>query len=174
MTATPPDFDSRFFRSALGRFATGVTVITTETEQERKPVGLTISSFNSVSLEPPMILWTLSKKASSLPHFLQAERYVVHVLAAPQLALAKRFAQGPQAERFKGLALTRAPGGTLMLDAAESAAWFECYNLTRHEAGDHIIFIGQVEHCHRNFGQPLVYHAGDFDLTPSTEPLSSN
>ncbi|MFW7340292.1 flavin reductase family protein [Pollutimonas sp. H1-120] len=174
MTATPPDFDSRFFRSALGRFATGVTVITTEASQGGGPVGLTISSFNSVSLEPPMVLWTLSKKASSLAHFLQARRYVVHVLAAPQLSLAKRFAQGAQADRFKGLALTRAPGGTLMLDAPECAAWFECYNLTQHDAGDHTIFIGQVEHCHRNFGQPLVYHAGDFDLTPSTEPLSSN
>src|SRR3546814_18979828 len=61
-----------------------------------------------------------------------------------------------------------------MLDEPECAAWFECYNLTQHDAGDHKIFIGQVERCHRSFGQPLVYHAGDFDLTPSTEPLSSN
>src|SRR3546814_12812167 len=93
---------------------------------------------------------------------------------SPQLSLAKRFAQGSQTDRFKGLALTRAPGGTLMLDEPECAAWFECYNLTQHDAGDHKIFIGQVERCHRSFGQPLVYHAGDFDLTPSTEPLSSN
>jgi flavin reductase (DIM6/NTAB) family NADH-FMN oxidoreductase RutF len=174
MTATPPDFDSRYFRSALGRFATGVTVVTTEAGPERSPVGLTISSFNSVSLEPPMVLWTLSNTASSLPHFLQARRYVVHVLAAPQLPLAKRFSKGAQSERFKGLPLARAPGGTLMLDAPDCAAWFECYNLTQHAAGDHTIFIGQVERCHRSFSQPLVYHAGDFDLTPSTEPLSSN
>jgi len=172
MGATPPDFDSRFFRSALGRFATGVTVVTTENESDGSPLGLTISSFNSVSLNPPMVLWSLSKSASSLPHFLNSKRYVIHVLAASQLSLAKRFAQGPQTARFAGLALTRAPGGTLMLDDPDCAAWFECYNLTQHEAGDHLIFIGQVERCDRNFSQPLVYHAGDFDLTPSTEPLS--
>lgn len=172
MSAIPPDFDSGFFRSALGRFATGVTVATTESVSDGGPVGLTISSFNSVSLDPPMVLWSLSKAASSLPHFLKARRYVIHVLAAAQLPLAKRFAHGPQAARFAGLALTRAPGGSLMLDDPECAAWFECYNLTQHEAGDHLIFIGQVERCHRIFSQPLVYHAGDFDLTPSTEPLS--
>ncbi|SHH92708.1 flavin reductase family protein [Pollutimonas bauzanensis] len=174
MTATPPDFDADFFRSALGRFATGVTIITAETCDDRRPVGLTISSFNSVSLQPPMVLWSLSNTASSLRHFLQAERYVIHVLAATQLHLAKRFAHGPQAARFAGLALQRAPGGTLMLDDPECAAWFECCNLTQHEAGDHLIFIGQVERCQRNFNQPLVYHAGDFDLTPSTEPLSND
>lgn len=173
MTATPADFDARFFRSALGRFATGVTVITTETIPDARPLGLTISSFNSVSLDPPMILWSLTKAASSLRHYLHARRYVVHVLASTQLHLAKRFAYGPQSERFSNLALSRAPGGTLMLDEPECTAWFECYNLTQHEAGDHIVFIGQVERCHRNFNQPLVYHAGDFDLTPSTKPLSS-
>jgi flavin reductase (DIM6/NTAB) family NADH-FMN oxidoreductase RutF len=104
---------------------------------------------------------------------VNTHRYVIHVLAASQLHLAKRFAKGPQAERFQDLPLARAPGGTLMLGDPESTAWFECYNLTQHEAGDHLIFIGQVERCHRNFNQPLVYHAGDFDLTPSTEPLSS-
>lgn len=174
MSATPPDFDADFFRSALGRFATGVTILTTESAGGQSPVGLTVSSFNSVSLDPPMVLWSLSKSASSLPHFLRAERYVIHVLAATQLRLAKQFTSGPQSARFSGVALTRAPGGTLMLGDAECAAWFECRNLTRHEAGDHLIFIGQVERCQRNFNQPLVYHAGDFDLTPSTEPLSDD
>jgi flavin reductase (DIM6/NTAB) family NADH-FMN oxidoreductase RutF len=174
MSAIAPDFDSTFFRSALGRFATGVTVITTESKLDSSPVGLTISSFNSVSLDPPLVLWTLSRSASSLPHFEHCERYVVHVLAATQLQLAKRFAYGPQSRRFEGLELKRSPAGVLMLDETECAAWFQCYNVTRHKAGDHVIFIGQVERCHRNFSQPLVYHAGDFDLTPSTEPLSSH
>lgn len=174
MSITPPDFDARFFRSALGRFATGVTIITTQSQHDNKPLGLTISSFNTVSLDPPLVLWSLTHKASTLQHFLKAERYVIHVLAASQLHLAKRFAFGPQAERFGSLALRHAPGGTPMLDDPETAAWFECYNLTQHEAGDHLIFVGQVERCDRSFSQPLVYHAGDFDLTPSTEPLSSN
>ena len=174
MAPTPHDFDRLFFRSALGRFATGVTVVTSESPNDGKPMGLTISSFNSVSLDPPLVLWSLTRKASTLPLFMASQRYVIHVLAASQLPLARRFASGPQAARFEGLPLKRAPGGTLMLDDAETAAWFECYNLTQHDAGDHVIFIGQVERCDRSFNQPLVYHAGDFDLTPSTEPLSSN
>lgn len=174
MTAKPADFDSLFFRSALGRFATGVTVVTTKARNGEAPIGLTVSSFNSVSLNPPMVLWALSKKSSSLPDFQHCERYVIHVLAAQQLHLAKKFSRGTQADRFNDLHLTHTPSGTLMLDEPECAAWFECYNLNRYEAGDHIIFIGQVERCHRSFGQPLVYHAGDFDLTPSHEPLSSH
>jgi len=173
MTARPADFDSAFFRSALGRFATGVTIVTCESPLDAQPMGLTISSFNSVSLHPPLVLWTLTKAASSLPHFQKVERYVVHVLAASQLHLAKRFARGTQPARFDNMAVTRTPGGTLMLDEPDCSAWFECHNQTWHDAGDHIIFIGQVEHCERRFNQPLVYHAGDFDLTPSTEPLSN-
>jgi flavin reductase (DIM6/NTAB) family NADH-FMN oxidoreductase RutF len=173
MTAKPADFDSTYFRSALGRFATGVTVITCESPLTGEPMGLTISSFASVSLNPPLVLWTLVKSASSLPHFQETERYVIHVLAASQLHLAKRFAHGSQAERFQGIARTRTADGTMKLAEPDCPAWFECFNLTRHDAGDHVVFIGQVEHCRRNFVQPLVYHAGDFDLTPSTEPLSS-
>src|SRR5690554_6035262 len=110
MTAIPPDFDQRFFRSALGRFATGVTIVTTQTADGR-PWGLTVSSFNAVSLDPPMVLWSLSNTASALPHFLHAERYVIHVLAASQLPLAKRFAYGRQEERFQDVALKRSPHG---------------------------------------------------------------
>ncbi len=84
------------------------------------------------------------------------------------------FAKGPQAERFAGLELERAPNGTLMLADTRCAAWFECHNTQRHEAGDHTIFVGQVEHCHRQLLSPLIYHAGDFELTPGSEPLSRN
>lgn len=173
MTVQSPDFDQRFFRSALGRFATGVTIITTETADGR-PWGLTVSSFNTVSLEPPMVLWSLSNAASALPHFLQAERYVIHVLAASQLPLARRFATGRQEERFRDLALTRSPHGVPMLASTDTAAWFQCWNHAHYLAGDHTLFIGQVERCDRRYSQPLVYHAGDFDLTPSIEPLSGH
>ena len=166
MTPIPADFDEQYFKTVLGRFPTGVTAITTETKVNKTPVGLTISSFHSLSLDPPLILWTLTKAASSLVHFRNTERYVVHVLSADQKNLAQRFARGPQPERFHGLALTRAPSGTLMLDDPRCAAWFECFNVTQHEAGDHYIFIGQVERCHYQPIAPLVYHAGGFDLTP--------
>ncbi|MFA5488961.1 MAG: flavin reductase family protein [Candidimonas sp.] len=167
MTAAPGDFDPTYFRSALGRFPTGVTVITTEDPDSLHPIGLTVSSFNSVSLDPPMVLWSLSKTSYSRPGFQKAERYVIHVLSSRQRELAKRFSQGSQADRFAGLSLARAPHGTPMLDDRHSAAWFECFNAAQHEAGDHIIFVGQVERCFRNHYPPLVYHAGDYDLTPA-------
>lgn len=176
ITASPTaaDFPSLYFRSALGRFPTGVTIVTAEHPDTGMPLGLTISSFSSVSLEPPMVLWTLTHTASSLAAFLSLKRYVIHVLSASQIDLARRFARGPQADRFAGLPLERAPNGTLMLGDTRCAAWFECHNTQRHRAGDHTIFVGQVEHCHRQLLSPLIYHAGDFELTQASEPLSRN
>lgn len=165
MPATTPDFDASFFRTALGRFPTGVTVVTA-IDAAGQQVGLTISSFNSVSLNPPLVLWSLSAGSASLQAFMQCERYVVNVLAADQLALAERFARGSTPARFAGLHEGRAPGGTLMLQDG-CAAWFECYNRSRYEEGDHVIMIGQVEHCGHSGALPLVFHAGGFDLTPA-------
>jgi flavin reductase (DIM6/NTAB) family NADH-FMN oxidoreductase RutF len=172
--ATAADFQDRYFRSALGRFPTGVTIITAEHPETRVPLGLTISSFSSVSLDPPLVLWTLTHSAASRLAFLALDRYVIHVLSASQVNLARRFARGSHAERFAGLTLGRAPNGTLMLEDPRCAAWFECCNTQHHDAGDHTIFVGQVEHCHYQPKAPLIYHAGDFDLTPASEPLSRN
>ena len=88
--------------------------------------------------------------------------------------MAKRFSRGKQEERFLDLPLTRSPNGTPMLADPNTSAWFECWNHDQHPAGDHVIFVGQVERCERRFSQPLVYHAGDFDLTPSVEPISDH
>ncbi len=165
MTPIAPDFDDRHFRKVLGRFPTGVTIITGE-NADANPLGLTISSFHSLSLEPPLILWTLTRAASSLPHFRAMQRYVVHILSASQATLARRFARGPQKERFDGITLCRTPSGTPMLDDDRCAGWLECFNLTQHEAGDHVIFVGQVERCHYRQLPPLIHHAGSFALTP--------
>lgn len=165
MPATPPDFDSLDFRSALGRFATGVTIVTGRTP-EGSPIGLTVSSFNSVSLSPPLVLWSLSRASSSLAAFRSCEHYVVNVLAAHQIELARRFAYGPVAERFANVALCDAPNGAPRL-AAPGAAWFACHNRSCYEEGDHVIFVGEVEHCTHSKAPPLVYHAGGFDLTPA-------
>jgi len=161
-------FDARYFRTALGRFATGVTVVTT-TAPDGTPIGLTVSSFNSVSLEPPLVLWSLSRASSSLEAFRACQRYVVNVLSAEQIALARRFATGKTAERFHGIEAARAPAGTVML-GGECAAWFECRNRSRYEEGDHLIMVGQVEHCGHSQAAPLVFHAGGFDLTPAGRP----
>lgn len=165
MHASPPGFDSNFFKTALGRFPTGVTVVTASLPGQ-PPVGLTVSSFNSVSLDPPLVVWSLSRHSSSLGTMQQCDRYVIHVLASDQMMFAQRFSKGTAAQRFEGLALTTAPNGSPRLDA-QCAAWFECVNRSRYEEGDHIIFVGQVEHCGRNDSLPLVYHSGGYDLTPT-------
>ena len=165
MKTTPPSFDSAFFRAALGRFPTGVTVITAAAEG-MPPVGLTVSSFNSVSLDPPLVVWSLSRNSSSLKTLETCERYVIHVLSSEQMSVSQRFASGTPAERFNGMPMTQAPNGSPRLDL-QCAAWFECANHRRYEEGDHIIFIGAVEHCARTEALPLVYHAGGYDLTPA-------
>lgn len=162
------DFNSRQFRTTLGKFPTGVTVITASDPHTSQPLGLTISSFGSVSLEPPMVLWSLTHTALSLQAFLNVDRYVIHVLSAGQKAMAKRFAKGSQSERFKGLKLTQAPNGSLKIADDNFAAWYECHNTQHHLAGDHTIFVGQVEHCQHQHLPPLIYHAGNFDLTPAS------
>lgn len=168
-TALAPDFTAAFFRTALGRFATGVTVVTTQ-DAQGQAVGLTVSSFNSVSLDPPLILWSLSLKSASRTAFEQCDHYVINVLSAEQIPLARRFAQGKTPERFEGLNTILAPGGTLMLDAP--CAWFECYNRSRYVEGDHMIMVGEVEHCGHTGAAPLVFHAGGFDLTPAQPSLT--
>ncbi|MCD8504764.1 MAG: flavin reductase family protein [Burkholderiaceae bacterium] len=165
MSAQPPSFDDRQFKQALGRFPTGVTIITTR-DGEGMPVGLTVSSFNSVSLAPPLVVWSLKRSSHSLGVFEQCERYVIQVLAFDQLGLAKRFATGTPADRFHGQTLVDCPNGSPRLDVP-SAAWFECYNRHHYDEGDHIVLIGEVENCAHADRAPLIYHGGGYDLTPS-------
>ena len=165
MIARSPDFTSGEFRQALGRFPTGVTVVIGQLPGH-DPVGLTVSSFNSVSLEPPLVFWSLSLGSSSRAVFERCERYVIHVLSSEQYALASRFASGPQSARFAGMPLVRTPGQLLRLDL-EVAAWFECYNRHQIIQGDHLLLLGEVEHCEHSPVLPLIYHAGGYDLTPA-------
>lgn len=161
--AAAPGVEPTAFRQALSRFATGVTVIFTHAPEaaEGAPfVGLTASSFNSVSLEPPLVLWSLGKQARSRPVFERSAHYLVNVLAADQLALCERFAWG-QGDRFAGLDYTLSPAGLPVLGGA--LAWFECRNRSRYDEGDHLIFVGEVLHCgQRESGEPLVYQASRF------------
>lgn len=161
MTPTAHPNDQRFFRTALSRFPTGVTVVLAQAA-DGSPIGLTISSFSSLSLEPPLVLWTLKHQSSSLPHIEQASGYVIHVLSASQTELAYRFARGPQNERFEGVPLKRTCSGLWMLDTPECAAWFECSNHARHDAGDHAIFIGAVTQCAWTDAPPLIHHSSRF------------
>lgn len=152
--------DPRQFRDALGAFTTGVTIVTTRDAQGRD-VGLTANSFNSVSLTPPMVLWSLAKSSANLRAFVEAEHFAVHILAADQEPLSRRFAQRG-ADKFFGLELERGHGGIPLL--AGCAARFECRTAFRYEGGDHEIFVGEVigfEHFER---VPLVFHGGSYAM----------
>jgi flavin reductase (DIM6/NTAB) family NADH-FMN oxidoreductase RutF len=115
MTASAPTFDSAFFRATLGRFPTGVAVITASLPGQA-PVGLTVSSFNSVSLEPPLVLFSLSRGSSSMATMQDCDRYVIHVMSHEQLGVSHRFTRGTPAERFANMPLVKAPGGSPRLD----------------------------------------------------------
>ena len=140
-------------------FATGVTIVTARTAAGQ-PVGLTANSFNSVSLTPPLVLWSLSQAAASMGALSTATHYAVNILAADQKALAERFAQR-DVERWVGVEFTEGRGGAPLLSGA--AATFECFNRSRYAEGDHVIFVGEVERCsHRENASPLLFHGGRF------------
>jgi flavin reductase (DIM6/NTAB) family NADH-FMN oxidoreductase RutF len=166
MSTTPsrakaPAFNSRDFRDALSQFATGVTVITTRLA-DGTFIGLTASSFNSVSLDPPLVLWSLANGAGSLPAFSGNSHYVINVLSGNQAALAERFAMRID-NRFDGVEFMLSRTGLPVLKGA--AAWFECHNRSRYPEGDHVIFVGEVEECGVAPQSALVFHGGKFVST---------
>ena len=157
--ALAPNFSTPDFRAALGMFATGVTIVTAR-GADGAAVGLTANSFNSVSLTPPLVLWSLARSAGSMPAFERGSHYAINILAADQHALAERFAS-KAVDRFEGLAFREGAGGALILEGA--AAVFECFNRSRYEEGDHVIFVGEVERCEQRAGaQPLIFHGGRY------------
>ena len=163
------NFDCRAFRDTLACFATGVTVITALTpngEKSGEPIGLTISSFNSVSLDPPLIVWSLADTGSNLASFRSAARYTVNVLAHDQVELARRFSR-PHADRFAGVPYRIGAAGAPLIEGC--VAWFECRHYAVHRAGDHVLFIGEVDTCERRNGLGLVFHHGHY---ATTHPLS--
>jgi flavin reductase (DIM6/NTAB) family NADH-FMN oxidoreductase RutF len=157
--ALPPSFSVAEFRAALGMFATGVTIVTARTD-DGQVIGLTANSFNSVSLSPPLVLWSLSQAAASMSVFSAGSHYAINILAADQKELAERFATRGS-DRWSGVAFDTGAGGAPVLHG--SAAHFECFNRSRYDEGDHVIFIGEVERCaHRAGASPLLFHGGRF------------
>ncbi|MBL8473131.1 MAG: flavin reductase family protein [Rhodocyclaceae bacterium] len=150
--------DTREFRRALGCFATGITVITAR-DAAGMPVGLTANSFNSVSLDPPLVLWSLSLYSNNLAAFQNCSHWAVNVLAADQQALSQRFAQ-TEGNRFGGLDFSEGLGGAPLLEGC--CARFECRNETHYAGGDHLIFLGEVERYERFERPPLLYFGGRY------------
>lgn len=160
------DFDPREFRGALGSFATGVTVVTSRAE-DGTPVGLTANSFNSVSLDPPLVLWSLARNARSLPVFESATHWAVHVLAADQEPLSNRFASRGE-DKFSGLDVETGAGGVPLLRGC--AARFQCKTAFQYDGGDHIIFVGEVVAFDRGNAAPLVFHGGRYAIAAQKLP----
>jgi flavin reductase (DIM6/NTAB) family NADH-FMN oxidoreductase RutF len=150
-----PSLDARDFRSALGCFATGVCLVTTVAPDGRR-AGLTANSFSSVSLDPPMVLWSLARTASSAPVFRDAEYFVINVLAASDAELSSHFAR-PGEDKFAKYA-ERFVGGVLQ----GAVATFECHSRHRYYGGDHIIVIGVVERFTWRESPALVFHRGRY------------
>lgn len=150
--------DPRDFRNALGSYATGVTIITAAAP-DGKPYGLTCNSFASVSLNPPLVLWSLVVYSSSLTIFQNASHFCVNVLGASQQALANKFAKSSD-DKFSGVDWTPGLGGSPVL--AESVANFQCRSVNRYYGGDHVIFLGAVEAYTYNANEPLLFARGAF------------
>jgi len=154
----PSELGPDELRLALGRFVTGVTIVTCRDDQGQA-VGLTANSFNALSLDPPLVLWSLRRESPSIEAFTEATHFTVNVLAEEQIDLSRRFAR-PSAAKFEKGEWRDGQGGAPML--AGCVAVFECRRRSHHEAGDHILFIGEVERIARSAASPLVYHAGHY------------
>lgn len=161
--------DTRAFRNALGAFTTGVTIVTTR-DGTGQDVGLTVNSFNSVSLDPPLVLWSLAKNSGSLKAFADAEYFAVHILAADQEALSNLFATRG-GDKFGGLEPGRGHGGIPLLDGC--TARFECRAAFRHDGGDHEIFVGEVLTFEHFSHPPLVFQGGKYALALKKAALTA-
>jgi flavin reductase (DIM6/NTAB) family NADH-FMN oxidoreductase RutF len=150
----------RQFRDVLGQFATGVTIITART-RDGAFVGFTANSFNSVSLDPPLVTWSLAQRSRSLAVFQGVERYAVNVLAHHQIDLARRFSR-PHADRFEGVPFRLGVADAPLIE--DCVAWLECRHHALHPAGDHMLFIGEVDACAHQNVAPLVWHGGRYRL----------
>lgn len=146
------------FRLALGRFVTGVTIVTTR-DGDGKAIGLTANSFNSVSLDPPLVLWSLALASPHLPAFRDSKAWAVHVLAADQENLSNRFATRG-IDKFEGMDIEDGPEGAPLLPGC--AARFGCNSTFEYEGGDHAIFVGEVVGFGDRDVQPLVFHSGKY------------
>jgi len=153
-------FDRRDYRRALGQFATGVTVVTSRTADGRR-LGVTVNSFSSVSLDPPLILWSLSRNTPSFHDFSNITHFAVNVLEAKQHHLSRQFST-PLADKFAGVEFVDGPSGVPLLIGV--IAQFVCRKVRQYDGGDHVILIGEVEQYKMSEGEPLVFHSGRYRI----------
>jgi len=155
-TVFTPESNARAFRDALGCFATGVTVVTTQTSEG--PMGFTANSFAAVSLDPPLVLWSPAKSSSRFHHYAAARHYSIHVLDRDHAGWMSRFARG--GEGFHGLSHEVNAEGVPVIHGA--LARFDCEQHAAHEGGDHLIVVGRVLRAAHRDGTPLVFSRGQY------------
>ena len=167
MTAIDIDarFDPRELRNALGRFATGIAVVAAHDAEG--PIGVTVNSFSSVSLDPPLILFSMARGLYSLPRFEKVEAYAVNILLEGQEGISNSFARAG-GDKFAGIDWVRGVTGAPKLRPA--LATFECVPYAHYDGGDHVIFVGRVVHLHvEDEGSPLLYFRGSYRLLATVE-----
>jgi len=152
--------DEGLFKAVLGRFATGVTVVTAASEEG--PVGFTCQAFTSLSLAPPLVALAPGKSSTSWPRIAAARTFCVNILAAGQEELCRRFARSVPSpgSKFDGVSFRPAPSGAPLLDGV--LAWVDCRLVAVHDAGDHELVVGEVQDLGVGSGEPLVYYQGHF------------
>ncbi len=168
--------DTKELRNVFGTFVTGVTVVTTVDEQGQDQ-GVTANSFSSVSLDPPLVLWSQARSARSFPAFRDADHFIVNILAEHQRDLSQRFAT-PGSDKFAGIQVERRHAA--MPGLPECCAWVECRKVAMYPGGDHVVFLGEVVNVERNDRRPLAFargkymlafeHEMDFALPPGDAP----
>jgi flavin reductase (DIM6/NTAB) family NADH-FMN oxidoreductase RutF len=151
--------DPDTFRSVLGRFASGITVVTTR-DADGRDAGLTVSAFCSVSLHPPLIQVTVDQSASVHPVLAASTHFGVSILASEQEALSRRFSTVESMHRFEGIGFSRGESGVVLLD--DALAHLECRHVASHPAGDHTMFVGEVERASARGARPLLYYRGGY------------
>ncbi len=155
-TFIPVGKQSRAFRDALGCFATGVTIVTIATDHG--PMGFTANSFASLSMDPPLVLWSPAKSSARFAHYASARHYAVHILGQDQPDLIARFIRGGPG--FEGMSYHRNAEGVPLIP--NTLARFECEQHATHEGGDHLIIVGRVLRCAQREGAPLVFAMGQY------------
>lgn len=157
--------DAKALRNALGAFPTGIAIVTTRNASGRA-VGLTINSFASLSLDPPLVLWSLVNRSPSLDAFNESNYFCINVLASTQTELAKCFASSAVPDKFENAQAYDSPEGVPLIPGC--LASFVCTKEQMHPGGDHTLFIGRVLHYYTESGEPAVFHRGQFtNLHPS-------
>jgi flavin reductase (DIM6/NTAB) family NADH-FMN oxidoreductase RutF/DNA-binding MarR family transcriptional regulator len=163
-----PALEAAAFRRTLGQYGTGVTVVTCN--HEGTDYGLTSNSFASVSLDPPLVLWSIKKSSGSFAAFMETTHFAINILAKDQMSISNRFAKSG-GDKFLDLSISRGIGGAPMID--NSVAVFQCSTFTRYEGGDHMIIVGRVEDFVRYDRQALMFCQGQYATTDMTAFTSS-